>query len=297
MRKLVLASCLLALSQASMANDYLLNPATMSVGQSIGENLLVKESCPDPDETSCQEKVKYLSATAGRTGRIEFPVQLSTNFYVSINLDGNTTSGGIRVGQSITLYSGSYVVTLKFTQDSLASWDKTSLDSNNPEDTGGGGGARVNGGFGGWQGGYSVNDVRLIVIDGKLDAYINEAFIPISSLHNDVSATITLANPTQTYDKLVIAGIKDSDRLFEVKTGCQQASSCSASGGITTLPPAGTSISSTECMANYSPTGQLHVPCVSVPDAFGGTTVYDIKLNQQTGSLTFDLDIGSVKPR
>ena len=89
MRKLVLASCLLALSQASMANDYLLNPATMSVGQSIGENLLVKESCPDPDETSCQEKVKYLSATAGRTGRIEFPVQLSTNFYVSINLDGN----------------------------------------------------------------------------------------------------------------------------------------------------------------------------------------------------------------
>jgi len=52
-----------------------------------------------------------------------------------------------------------------------------------------------------------------------------------------------------------------------------------------------------DCMANYSPNGQLHVPCVSVPDAFGGITVYDIKLQQQPGVFTFDLDMGSVKPR
>lgn len=50
-------------------------------------------------------------------------------------------------------------------------------------------------------------------------------------------------------------------------------------------------------MANYSLAGQLHVPCVSVPDAFGGITVYDIIMNQQAGSFTFDLDMGSVKPR
>jgi hypothetical protein len=50
-------------------------------------------------------------------------------------------------------------------------------------------------------------------------------------------------------------------------------------------------------MANYSPVGQLHVPCVSVPDVFGGITVYDIKLNQQTGAFTFDLDMDSVKSR
>jgi len=54
---------------------------------------------------------------------------------------------------------------------------------------------------------------------------------------------------------------------------------------------------SNDCMANYSPNGQLHVPCVSVPDAFGGITVYDIKLQQQPGVFTFDLDMGSVKPR
>ncbi|RKZ83283.1 MAG: hypothetical protein DRR19_19365, partial [Candidatus Parabeggiatoa sp. nov. 1] len=51
---------------------------------------------------------------------------------------------------------------------------------------------------------------------------------------------------------------------------------------------------SCDCMANYSPAGQLHVPCVSVPNAYGGTTVYDVKLNQQTGSFTFGLDMGSV---
>ncbi len=52
-----------------------------------------------------------------------------------------------------------------------------------------------------------------------------------------------------------------------------------------------------DCMANYSLTGQLHVPCVSVPNAFGNTTVYDIKMNQQSGSFTFDLDTNSVKPK
>jgi len=54
---------------------------------------------------------------------------------------------------------------------------------------------------------------------------------------------------------------------------------------------------SNDCMANYSPNGQLHVPCVSVPDLFGGITIYDIKMQQHIGVFTFDLDMGSVKPR
>jgi len=40
-----------------------------------------------------------------------------------------------------------------------------------------------------------------------------------------------------------------------------------------------------------------YLPCVSVPDAFGGTTVYDIMLNQQVDIFIFDLDMGSIKPR
>ncbi len=46
-------------------------------------------------------------------------------------------------------------------------------------------------------------------------------------------------------------------------------------------------------MANYSLSGKLHVPCVSVSDEFGGITIYDIRLNKQTGS--FGLDMESVK--
>ncbi|EDN69673.1 secreted protein [Beggiatoa sp. PS] len=52
-----------------------------------------------------------------------------------------------------------------------------------------------------------------------------------------------------------------------------------------------------DCIASYSLNGQLHIPCVSVPDVFGGITIYDIKMNQQTGAFIFDLDMDSVKPR
>jgi len=47
-----------------------------------------------------------------------------------------------------------------------------------------------------------------------------------------------------------------------------------------------------DCMAAYSVYGKLHIPCVSV-----GTTVYEVDLQKQLGSFTFDLDLNSVKPR
>jgi hypothetical protein len=50
-------------------------------------------------------------------------------------------------------------------------------------------------------------------------------------------------------------------------------------------------------MATYSVDGKVHIPCISVPDAFGGTTVYDVTMQQQSGSFTFELDLNSVKPR
>jgi hypothetical protein len=90
-------------------------------------------------------------------------------------------------------------------------------------------------------------------------------------------------------------GFTQADIDNAIEQGKQACISDPASCGIS-VSDSGTPASG-DCMANYSPDGQLHVPCVSVPDAFGGTTVYDIKLNQQTGSFTFDLDMGSVKPR
>ena len=32
------------------------------------------------------------------------------------------------------------------------------------------------------------------------------------------------------------------------------------------------------CMATYSLDGNVHIPCISVPDAFGGTTIYDVQM-------------------
>jgi len=52
-----------------------------------------------------------------------------------------------------------------------------------------------------------------------------------------------------------------------------------------------------DCMATYSLDGTVHIPCISVPNAFGDTTVYDVQMQQQTGAFTFDLDLNSVKPR
>ncbi|MDM8560745.1 molybdate ABC transporter substrate-binding protein [Candidatus Parabeggiatoa sp. HSG14] len=80
----------------------------------------------------------------------------------------------------------------------------------------------------------------------------------------------------------------DIDKAIE--QGKQTCVSSPTSCGINSMPTTG------NCMADYAATGQLHVPCVSVSEQFGDKTIYDIMLNQQTGSFTFDLDMDSVKP-
>lgn len=50
-----------------------------------------------------------------------------------------------------------------------------------------------------------------------------------------------------------------------------------------------------DCTASYLPEGKLHIPCVSVPDALGNTTIYDIQMQQQIDSFTFNLDMDSIK--
>jgi len=84
----------------------------------------------------------------------------------------------------------------------------------------------------------------------------------------------------------------DIDKAIEQSK--QMCVSNPASCGITifdnSIPTTG------NCMAEYSANSQLHVPCVSVFDQLGGKTIYDVILNQQTGSFTFDLDMDSVKP-
>jgi hypothetical protein len=43
--------------------------------------------------------------------------------------------------------------------------------------------------------------------------------------------------------------------------------------------------------------GQMHIPCVTVPNPFGGTSVYDITMLKQSNGFVFNLDMSSIKPR
>jgi hypothetical protein len=52
---------------------------------------------------------------------------------------------------------------------------------------------------------------------------------------------------------------------------------------------------SNDCVADYnSVTGELHIPCVRVPGAFGIIDMYDVWLLQKPSSFTFDLDTNRI---
>jgi len=51
----IIGSVMWLMSSAVQAADtVLLDPATLAVGTTLGEYLVVKESCPDPSKTNCQ---------------------------------------------------------------------------------------------------------------------------------------------------------------------------------------------------------------------------------------------------
>jgi len=63
----------------------------------------------------------------------------------------------------------------------------------------------------------------------------------------------------------------------------------------TVVPP--TTSASGDCVADYTVTGELHIPCVRVPGAFGRIETYDVWLEQRAGSFTFDLDTNRIQSK
>jgi len=57
--------------------------------------------------------------------------------------------------------------------------------------------------------------------------------------------------------------------------------------------PASCGIDSASCKhSTYEPSkGEVHIPFIDVPGAFGTTQTFDIYLMQQPSTLTFDLDL------
>jgi hypothetical protein len=113
-----------------------------------------------------------------------------------------------------------------------------------------------------------INKIRFSVVNNVAKVYMNDVF----------DGKITL-KPDLVYTQLIMQGIGET-KIYALTT----------SGSPTEPTP-------DDCIATYSLDGKVHIPCISVPDAFGGTTVYDVKMQQQAGTVTFDLDLGSVKPR
>jgi hypothetical protein len=253
--------------QKGMADDYtyLFNPTTMQVGQTVGEYLVVKDKCPTDKPCTDAEKMKYVTAVAGRTGRLEIPVNAGNDFEISFNIDSRDCGTDL----TITLYlSNNSSLALNF--------------------EGCGTGVNYSSGSTGLNWKNGINDFRLISEKGNLKIGANDDFPEKAKL--TLSGTIT---------RIVISKIEDGQEgIFEIRTrGIQKAGSTSCP---TTTTPTTTPTSSSSCTANYVPdTGRLIVPCVAIPITipFSGTQIlnYRIEMQQRPSTFAFDLDLNSVK--
>jgi len=243
-------------------NTDLLNLANSAEGASLssGENLIVGKV-----EIS---GVKYIKGVPDNSGKLKFPVSLTGNFEVFLTVfedyccteyfDFFLTADEHQI--NFTFNGGG---SIKLSTDSQSG----SRDSSRAfiQD---------------WP-----NSYRLSVSNNVAKLYVNDVF----------SQKVTLT-PDLTYTLLVINGIESADALYSLSTNGNVSSAPEETTGETTEGTV-TGIT-TECMATYAPdTGRVVIPYIAVPDAFGGSTVYSVEMQQQPASFTFDLDLNTVQPR
>ena len=251
-RNTLVAALFVGVSQSALAEyTYLLDAYSLSVGDRLGEGLVVKESCvnPDDDEASC-EKTKYITALPGRTGRIEYHINVAGNFDVSVNLDPNTASGGGYWGETLTVFSpdnssiSAGLIGGHNEQNAIYSV-RLSCFSNNTQDTG------LNRIYDsktvpslGYVQGYSSNDIRIGIQSGTGTCYLNNnPFVPNS---DNLPSIITLQESNRSYNRVAVTGINDRDRLYEIK--------------VRGLQTACTDVGSTNSHATLSSNLTLHIP-------------------------------------
>ncbi|EDN71054.1 hypothetical protein BGP_1251 [Beggiatoa sp. PS] len=134
----------------------------------------------------------------------------------------------------------------------------------------------------------SLDDPNLVATRLEIDKLNNEHRIfAIKNLGSSGSSeNPPVENPPVNVSPEVEATIKEAT--------IQACQANPASCGITVD---GGSCTTTQ-NASYDPNaGELYIPAVDVPDAFGGIITYEVYLNQQPSSFTFDLDFNRVTPR
>ncbi|MEN9847632.1 MAG: hypothetical protein RL368_372 [Pseudomonadota bacterium] len=262
---------LAAFAQGAVAADYtpLFDPSTMTLGQQVGEYLEVRDYCPKSSCTTT-ERQKFVTAIAGRTGRLEIPVTAGNDFEISINM-----------GAYSACYGTDFTVTLYLSDNTSLPLDIRGCGTSLYYP--GGSGDRLN-----WV--VGVNDLRLIATQGVLTVSANDTF---SKAKLNLTGTVT---------RIVISKITATEEsLFDIRTrGIQKTGATSCPTTTTSTQP--TTTTTGNCTATYNAsTGRLAVPCVAVPvtQPFGGTQTvnYSIEMQQRAGGFVFDLDLNTVKPR
>ena len=265
MKKLFFTVLLLLGNITNVSAADLLNISSYNEGDtSLGENVIV----------GMVEKTgeKYLTGHNG-SGKLKFPVNLSGSFDIEFKVledycctewfDFFLTADEHKM--NVTFYGGGSV---KLTADSESGGSDASQAFMQDE----------------------PNAYRLSVNNNIAKLYVNDIF----------SQKVTLT-PNLVYTQIVINGVDVKDALYAVEVNGNSGSTSTPTGNgnnsSITCPTQPVATPSGDCMASYSANGQLHVPCVSVPDVFGKVTVYDIKMQQRSEGFTFDLDLNSVNAK
>lgn len=260
---------LMMTAPGSMAQDYVLDASIMAVGATAGENLVVKEGCLDPSKASCTEKFKWLSSTSSiKIGNLQVLGQLTGDYEVVITADFDDAPKGIKL---LTADNKGISLAFKGDKDGRQFW---------PNGIGNGGDGTQFSRLLGWNGSYNFNEVKITVQQGIANVYTN----------GTVMGDPITFEAGQVFERVAFEGITANDRIADVKVrGIQTIASCTP----TTVTPPTTSTSG-DCTADYSLDGSFHIPCVRVPGAFGKIDVYDVWMQQQPQSFTFDLDLNRV---
>ena len=258
--------------QGSMAEDYVLDASTMAVGSTAGENLVVKEGCLAPSKTSCTEKFKWLTSTSAiKIGNLQVLGQLTGDYEVIITADFGGDPKGIKL-----LTSDNQGISLTFNGDG---WGRNF----SPNGIGEAGNSHCCSPLPGWNGNYNFNEIKIVVQQGVANVYTN----------GTVKGEPITFDVGQVFERVAFEGITANDRIADVKVrGMQTLGSCPTAPTTPTTPT--TPASGGDCTADYNLDGSLHVPCIRVPNAFGKIDVYDIWMQQQPGSFTFDLDFNRI---
>lgn len=269
---MLLFAILLSYATAGFAGDYVLDASTMGVGATAGENLVVKEGCLDPTQSTCMEKVKWVSAPITKIGNLDVTGSLSGNFEISVTADFNAGSKGIVL---LTQDNKGIEFAITWQFDGVSEYLNDSGFYPNGLGDGGGSESRAPG----WNSEYEFNNFTINIQQGVAKAHING---------QQNGQSITLGGDV-VFSRVLFKGITPNDRISEVKIrGISGLAACNPS------PSSNPTTNSSDCTADYSGNGSLHVPCVRVPGAFGKTEIYEVWMQQKFPTYSFDLDLNRV---